>query len=148
MQRGGTSWVHRRASDLAKGRRNVAYLARMTHPDAAGEFRSWLERAGSQVFRQAGLPRPRWNVPIYRDARLLGVVDALFDPAPVIAELDGPRFHDAPGQQRRDRARDRELQIAGYAVLRFSYLEIVHEPALVTAQLADALSAHRPALSR
>lgn len=66
MQRGGTSWVHRRAVDLAKGRRNVAYL----------------------------------------DARLLGVVDALFDPAPVIAELDGPRFHDSPGQQRRDRARD------------------------------------------
>jgi hypothetical protein len=148
MQRGGTSWVHRRAVDLAKGRRNVAYLARMTHPDAAGEFRSWLERAGSQVFRQGGLPRPRWNVSIYRDARLLGVVDALFDPAPVIAELDGPRFHDSPGQQRRDRARDRQLQIPGYAVLHFSYLEIVHEPALVISQLADALSAHRPALSR
>lgn len=133
-------WMHRRAVDLAPGRRNTLYLARMTAEGARAEFRSWLESHGAGVFRRGRLPAPRWNVPIQVNGKRF-VADALFDPFQIITELDGPKFHDPPDKAAKDKARDRKLQIANYVVLRFPYWEVVKTPDGVVAEIFDALRA-------
>lgn len=56
------SWIHHRASALSNGRGGVRLARDATHPNAAGEFRSYLERVSAHVYRLGGLPDPEWNV--------------------------------------------------------------------------------------
>lgn len=135
----GAAWLHRRACALANGRRNVSYLAKVTRPGAEGEFRSWLERHGAGTFRAGHLPEPRWNVPIRVAGRLLGVADTVWDPVPLILQLDGPAFHDHAEGRDKDRKQDRSYAAAGYTVLRAGYWEIVRTPEAVVADVRAAL---------
>lgn len=51
------------------------------------------------------------------------------DKAPIVVECDGHDFHERTKEQaRRDKARDRYLQVAGYKVLRFTGSEIWADP--------------------
>jgi hypothetical protein len=135
----GRGWLHSTATRLAAGRRNGSYVACITAPDAGAEFRSWLERHGATVYRKGGLPEPRWNVRVPLEGRRYALVDSLFEPYRVVSELDGPRFHDPPGQRRKDKGRDRLLGIKGYLVLRFDYWDVVKTPELVVEQIRKAL---------
>ena len=54
-------------------------------------------------------------------------------------EADSWTFHRTRRAFERDRERDQRLLVAGYRVLRFTWLQIVGQPARVAATLASAL---------
>jgi very-short-patch-repair endonuclease len=90
------------------------------------QTRSDLERRFADLCRDAGLPPPAVNTWVGGFE-----VDALWPAQRLIVELDGYEFHRTRAAFERDRARDGELQLAGYRVLRFTYRRLVHEPEAV-----------------
>ncbi len=122
------SWLYGRAVTLLPGRTGVGLLVSVTAPGAEGTFRSWLERRAAAVLRLHGLPQPRWNAPVHGEHGLIGIVDSLYEPERVILEWEGPRFHDAPAQRRRDAGRFNDLQLAGYRPFRFTWHDVVERP--------------------
>jgi len=83
-----------------------------------------------------GLPVPEPNVWVEGF-----LVDALWRRERLIVEVDGRAAHGSPSQRRRDRERDAKLRAAGYAVLRFTWHEVVHTPSRVASEVAAALKA-------
>jgi very-short-patch-repair endonuclease len=77
------------------------------------------------------------------NARVAGLeVDFLFAAEGLVVETDGYRHHRTREAFERDRARDARLTVAGYRVVRFTYRQLVREPAAVAAVLVRLL---RPA---
>ena len=72
-------------------------------------------------------------------------VDFCFEDAGLVVEVDGAKWHQDVG---RDRARDNALAVLGWRVLRFAWVEVVHEPAGVLAQVVEALAPSRTQSSR
>jgi hypothetical protein len=135
------TWINNRATELANGRAGARIIRDATSKESEAVFNSWLERATSHVIRAGGLPDPVWNVSV-RDARgRIGIVDALWLPWRVVAELEGLRFHTTPRQRRRDAARFNRLLDAQYQPRRFTWEDIVHRPLDVVATLYGALNA-------
>jgi hypothetical protein len=66
-------------------------------------------------------------------------VDFLWRPQQLIVEADSWTFHRTRQAFERDRERDQRLLLAGYRVLRFTWRQIVGDPARVAATLASAL---------
>ena len=75
-----------------------------------------------------------------RDARGRHIlrVDFQFAAQRLVVEADGSRWHPDPA---RDQGLDNRLGAAGWRVLRFTWAQVVHDPAAVLALLRDALSA-------
>ncbi|MPZ74286.1 MAG: hypothetical protein GEU74_13840 [Nitriliruptorales bacterium] len=134
-------WIHQRATALANGRGGVRLIRDATAPDAAGEFRSWLERAAAHAYRAGGLPDPEWNVRIRDHRGLIGIVDAVWPQWRVISEKEGLRFHTTPRQRRADAERFNRLQDAGYRPRRFTWEDVVHRPREMLETLYRALNA-------
>lgn len=63
-------------------------------------------------------------------------VDFCFEQQRLVVEADGARWHPDPG---RDRVLDNRLVAAGWRVLRFTWAEVVHDPASVLALIRDAI---------
>jgi predicted transcriptional regulator of viral defense system len=121
--------LHRAVAEHA-GRRGVRRLADVlsAHEGEIGVPRNVLERRFLKICRAAGLPRPEAN------RTLLGhQIDFLWRAERVTVETDGRSVHARRAAFARDRLRDRELQLAGYLVLRFTYTEVMRRPAVVTA---------------
>jgi hypothetical protein len=131
-------WLHRTALRLRSGRPGVATIARLTHPDAEGEFWSWLERTSAALWAERGLPEPEWNVAVSDDHGRIGIVDALWRRQLVVVELEGLRFHTSPAQRQADAERFNRLG-KRYRLLRFTWLDVVRRPEYVVETLADAL---------
>jgi very-short-patch-repair endonuclease len=58
----------------------------------------------------------------------------------LIVETDGWRFHRHRRRFESDRARDAQLQAAGWTVLRFTWRQVVRETLLVTVRIAQVLA--------
>ena len=109
---------------------------RLIPQQPGGLTRSEAERHLLRPIRQAGLPSPRTN------ARLRGhEVDALWPAQRLVVEVDGFAFHRTRAAFERDRARDADLVLAGYRVLRVTWRQLVREPHAVVARIAGALGA-------
>jgi very-short-patch-repair endonuclease len=106
--------------------------------DGIAPTRSELERRFLRALSEARLPRPEVN-------RRVGGhrVDFHWPGSRLVVELDGWRFHGHRLAFERDRARDVELQLAGWTVIRFTWRQLRDDPA---ARVAPFLS--RPALRR
>jgi very-short-patch-repair endonuclease len=129
------------AGQLARQQgRGSAVLAGLAG-EGVGPTRSELERRFLRAVLKAGLPRPEVNRRIGRHE-----VDFHWPEQRLAVETDGARFHGHHAAVRRDQARDAALQLCGYAVLRFTWQEIVAEPAAVAVRVARFLS--RPASRR
>jgi very-short-patch-repair endonuclease len=93
--------------------------------------RSEAERIFLELIRAARLPAPEGNV------ELRGwEVDFIWPDRKLVVEIDGYAFHSSRSSFERDRRRDRELQAAGYRVLRFTWRELTEEREAVVATLA------------
>jgi very-short-patch-repair endonuclease len=119
----------------ANGRRGIGRLRKARARFADGVAREGVERTFGRLVRRAGLP------PGVRNRRVLGMqVDYLWPHLQLVVELDGVTFHRTPRKLTTDRARDRRLHLAGYAVLRFMHSDIEHRPDQVVADLRAALA--------
>ena len=120
----------------SRGRRGVRALRRILAelPEAAAPVRSELERRFLDLVRQAGLPIPVVN------ARVAGhEVDFHWPPQRLIVETDGRATHDTAFAFERDRARDLDLHLAGWQVVRLTWSQVTLEPDRVTAMLRAGL---------
>jgi very-short-patch-repair endonuclease len=68
-------------------------------------------------------------------------VDVLFRAANVVVEVDGFAFHTGPDSFERDRRKQNALVLAGYQVLRFTWLDLTEYPERVIALVQRAISA-------
>ena len=106
--------------------------------DTTEPTRTAIERRLVRIVRQAGLPRPKYNAPLHGYE-----VDALWEAERVVVETDGWAAHGHRTAFERDRAKDADLTSQGYAVLRFTWRQIIDRPDVVAARIAAAL-ARRP----
>jgi very-short-patch-repair endonuclease len=107
-----------------------------------GLTRSRAERLLRELVRRVGLPVPRTN------ARVGGYeVDALWPGHSLIVEVDSWEFHSTRGAFERDRRKTQDLEALGYRVLRVTAWQLLHEPEVVAARLAVALSRAEAALA-
>jgi predicted transcriptional regulator of viral defense system/very-short-patch-repair endonuclease len=118
-------------------RRVRAALARIeTLP--AGRARSPLEERFLPFLRRHGLPQPRLNAWIAVGEKRFQV-DCHWPGTVQVVELDSWEAHGTRSAFREDRARDRELAVAGYAVTRISWAQIDDEPEAVARDLCTLL---------
>jgi very-short-patch-repair endonuclease len=113
-------------------RRLLRALARYAPPD---DTRSQLERKFSRFCRAQHLPIPSFNVAIGEFE-----VDVIWPDARLIVELDSWEHHRTRGAFERDRARDAELALAGYLVLRLTWRRLSDEPEKVAGTIRHLLS--------
>jgi hypothetical protein len=92
--------------------------------------RSELERRFLDLCQEARLPPPAANLFLAGSE-----VDMAWPEHRLVVELDGHEFHRTRAAFERDRARDSELQVAGYRVLRITHRRLVMQPS----QVVDAV---------
>ena len=95
---------------------------------------SVLERRLLSLLDAHGLPRPRIN-------RLTehGELDATWPDRRLIVECDGFATHGTRTAFEADRARDRELVVAGWRVIRITWRQLTDEPETIAKQLGKLL---------
>lgn len=82
-------------------------------------------------------PVGRYKADFLLEQERIGPDDIL---TPVIVELDGHNFHDKDKRQRSyEKARDREMQRAGYKVLHFTGSDVVADPLKVAFEALEFL---------
>lgn len=118
----------------------AARLARLLRRYApVGLSESDLEAAFLELCAVHGLPLPVQQV------RRPGMrLDFLWPEARLVVEVDGRETHDTAIAFADDRRRDRALVAAGFTVLRFTWAEVVHEPALVAREVRAAIERLAP----
>lgn len=108
-------------------------------------LRSELEARLLALIRVSDLPIPTCNMRIaLGDGRASIEVDFLWPEQRVVVETDGISVHDNPLAFERDRKRDRELQLSGYRIVRFTYGQIEKEPDAVISTIRRLLVATSP----
>jgi len=102
-----------------------------------------LERRLRRVLREGGLPSAvrEHELPWTRDTP--GRVDLAFPRQRVIVEADSRRWHTRERDFETDRRRDRQAQMAGWSVYRFTWDDLCHRPEEVVATLRRALGRSR-----
>jgi very-short-patch-repair endonuclease len=109
----------------------------------AGRAESPLESRFLSFLRGHGLPRPQLNAWVsVASARYR--VDCLWPGSRQIAELDGWAGHGTRSAFQDDRARDRALAAAGYAVTRITWSQLEREPRQLAADLRILLETDGP----
>ena len=98
----------------------------------------WESRLRMFYQRQAGLPRPEVNVPIFdRNERLLGIADLFDEEAGLVTEFDG-KDHRRRRQHQADNVREENLEVVNLTVCRVDSLDM-RQPV----PLAERLQARR-----
>jgi very-short-patch-repair endonuclease len=116
-----------------KGRHGSPAARRLLHA-ADGGARSEAERILLDLVGRAGLVG--WTA----NYRLLGyVVDVAFPRCKVAIEVDGLAFHSDADAFQKDRTRQNAITLAGWHVLRFTWLDIVEYPERVVAEIRRAI---------
>jgi very-short-patch-repair endonuclease len=127
------------ANEFAAALREAEYLrlpiGERFKPDRT---RSELERLFLALCDRFRLPVPDVNVRIG-----LYTADFLWARRRLVVETDGWRAHRGRLAFEEDHARDLELRLRGYEVLRFTYSQVVDEPARVAAALRPRLADER-----
>ena len=102
---------------------------------SATDTQSELEAAFLRFCAAHAIPPPATNVHI-----AVFTVDAVWPGQRLIVELDGYAFHGTRAAFERDRARDAELQRAGYRVVRLTLRRLHREPVAIAASLHGMLA--------
>lgn len=101
----------------------------------ADRSRSELEHRFLRLCRRHRIPAPEVNVRIGPF-----LVDFLWRDERLIVETDGYRFHRTRSAFEADRARDVELKLLGYTVVRFTHRQVMDEPSQVAQTLRVLLA--------
>ena len=128
-----------------RGSRGAARLRAVLDEHAIGTTltRPGLEELALAAFDRLGLPRPEVNVQLVCRPGVGWEVDFLWRRRRLVLETDGARFHFSPRQIERDRRKEADLVIAGYRVLRATYLQVEREADVVAAMVRAAMAARQ-----
>lgn len=140
-------WLWWRLERLRRsGRNGVRVLEEILLARAAGEItESWLERETLAVIVGAGLPVPVCQARIERRGSFVGRVDFLYADARVVIEVSGYRWHRTKAQAASDAQRRRQLTLAGYTMLEYTFDDVVTSPHVLIAEVSEALGLARAA---
>jgi very-short-patch-repair endonuclease len=132
-----------RALQRLKGHRGAGTLARLIAAGEAAPTRSRLERALLPALRAADLPPPTVGARVGPY-----LIDFLWPIERLAVETDGYDAHRHRLAFEDDRARDVDLQGRDYAVLRFTWRQVLGEPATVAGRIGAVLERRAPAVAR
>jgi very-short-patch-repair endonuclease/predicted transcriptional regulator of viral defense system len=117
-----------------RGVRKVRLALERLEEEPEGRKRSKLEERFAPFLRRHRLPLPHFN-----DWILVGgkrfQVDCHWRGTGQIVELDGWQGHGTKSAFREDRARDRQLRVAGYSVDRLTWNQLDDEPEAIASDL-------------
>ena len=132
------------------GRRGAAALRAVLSEVRLGTTltRNELEERLLAICRAAALPRPGVNAWIPYPEGGGAEADFLWREHRLIAEVDGRDVHTTRRAFEHDRRRDQRLMLAGWRVVRFTWRQVLFEPAYVAATLRGLLAAWRQAAQR
>lgn len=99
-----------------------------------------LEARFLELIHDHGLPEPERQVEVSGRLGWIGKVDNLWREPRVVVETDGSEFHDSLTDREDDEGRDRALELEGYTVYRFNWIDVVHRPTSVVNLLRRALN--------
>jgi len=125
-----------------RGTRRIRTALERVEALPSGRPKSPLEERFLPFLRNHGLPRPRLNDWIVLDAGRFQV-DCHWPGTGQIVELDGWAGHGTRSAFRGDRARDRVLCVAGYAVTRIAWAQLEDEPEAIAADLHVLLADYK-----
>jgi very-short-patch-repair endonuclease len=137
------SALQRRQSDLPhlwrthlrnKGRHGAPRARRMLQAASSGA-RSEAERLFGQLLERAGITGWKANYPVAGYD-----VDYAFPGPKVAVEIDGLAYHSDAETFNRDRKRQNAIALAGWQVLRFTWLDLTEHPDRVIATVRRAIS--------
>ena len=118
-----------------KGRHGSPAARRLLHA-ADGGARSEAERLFKGLLRNAGIDGWRAN------QRVAGYeVDFAFRNSTVAVEIDGFAFHSGSDDFQHDRIKQNAIALAGWQVLRFTWLDLTQYPERVIAEVRRAIRA-------
>jgi very-short-patch-repair endonuclease len=118
-----------------KGRYGSPAARRLLHAAEDGT-RSAAERLFARLLTRADIAGWRANQRVVSYE-----VDFFFRDARVVVEVDGFAHHTDPEAFQRDRKKQNALALAGYQVLRFTWLDLTEYPDRVIAEVRRAVSA-------
>src|SRR3954468_526875 len=121
-----------------KGAAAIRQVLAKRHAIGQTVTRSWLERRFLSLVDAHCLPRPRMN-----RGGDHGELDATWHDQKLIAELDGFAVHGTRRAFEDDRARDRALQVAGWRVVRITWLQLRDDADTIGHQLSALLATPR-----
>jgi hypothetical protein len=128
----------------------AAYVERFAHLRGIGTVRRALPlaRTGAQTpletfsrlrLVEHGLPEPQLQVPLYDDDGLIGYVDALWLELGVVGEADGlVKYGGGSNSVVAEKRREDRIRARGYAVVRWTWDEIMQRPWVVVARIREA----------
>jgi hypothetical protein len=119
-----------------RGRRGSGLLSSVlaVHTPGTTGTLSELEEMFLALCDRSGFPRPEVNCCIEGY-----LCDFVWREQRLIVETDGEQAHGTARARERDAVRDAELQLAGWMVMRVSYVRLLNDPDGVAAQVGKAL---------
>jgi hypothetical protein len=123
------------------GRRGTPLLRAVLSEHTAGSTltRSDLEEAFLAIARAAGHPPDATNVWIAFPEGSGAEADFVYRERSLIVEVDGRDPHTTRKAFKRDRYRDQRLMLLGWRVVRFTWQQVMYEPAYVAHTLRGLL---------
>lgn len=100
---------------------------------------SLLEARFVDLTRSHDLPRPAFQHEVWHAGRFIARIDAAYREIRLGIEVDGYESHASPEAFQRDRARQNYLVALGWTVLRFTWHDVVHDPAVVARTIRDTI---------
>ena len=97
-----------------------------------------LERLGSRVLRDHGLPDPKLQYPAPWNQRLR--IDAAYPDHRLGIEWDSRSWHLSYDQMQSDRERDRAAAVHGWVLVRYTWSDLRERPAEVAAEIGALLA--------
>jgi Protein of unknown function (DUF559) len=102
---------------------------------------NWLEQEAIRIIERAGLPRPRTQVHRAKRGGGIARVDLWWEPARLIAEVDGHRTHSRRRQRQADHERAARLGLTDHRVIGFVYEDVRERPDYVVSIISAYLQA-------
>lgn len=106
--------------------------------------RSELEERMLALIRRHGLPPPCCNEPVRGLSGRVYLGDFVWPDHAAVVETDGRATHGTTAAFERDRERDADLTLAGYRVLRFTYMQVMGRELYVAGRLRALLGGALP----
>lgn len=101
---------------------------------------SVLEARFMSLVRRHDLPEPEFQHEVWHAGRFMARIDAAYPELLLAIEIDGFASHSSPDAFQRDRTRQNRLVALGWTVLRFTWADVVRDPASVAATIREAMS--------